>query len=223
MTVIKVGVTGAQNSGKTCFINDIADSLEKQGRKTIILNETARACPLPINEKCFLSTQLWLALSQITKEIEMSFSKKYDDENAVLLTDRAILDNYAYALSFEIRKRKHFAGAQILKNILPYWARSYDTVFYLKPLPQPITDDGVRSIDPGWQREIDRIISSTIQHYRLNNNLVRTIHTTDRQERVEQAMLHLTPLLKNNGRSKKTGYTTSKLVQEQIPVQEVVL
>ena len=220
---IKVGVTGTHHCGKTTIIKDISIELNRQGYTTEVVSEAARACPLPVNEKCFLSTQLWLALSQITKEIEMSFSKKHDNGNIVLLTDRAILDNYAYALSFEIRKRKHFTGTQIIKGLLNYWIRTYSIIFYLKPLPAPPMDDGVRSTDPRWQREIDRIIHSTIQHYRLNDNLVYTIHTTNREERVKQALLHLTPLLKNNGRSKKTGYTTSKLVQEQIPVQEVVL
>ena len=220
MTAIKVGVAGAQNSGKTTFIMDISKSLNNLGYTTEVVNETARACPLPINEKCFLSTQLWVALSQITMEIETGFNRN-DNGNAVLLTDRTILDNYAYALSFEIRKRKHFAGTQIMKNILPYWMKTYDMVIYLKPLPTPIEDDGVRSTDQVWQRQIDRIIKSTIQHYRFNN-LIHTIHTINREERVEEAMLHLTSLLKDN-KSKKTCYNTSKLVQEQIPVQEVIL
>jgi len=218
--ILKIGVCGTSHAGKTTFIGDIAEQLEEKGHKTIIIDEIVRSCPLPINEEAFLSSQLHIALSQITKEIEAGFNRE-NNGCAVLITDRTILDNYAYALSFEIRKRKHFTGTQIMKNLIGYWVHTYNIVFYLKPLPTPIENDGVRSTDPIWQREIDRIISSTIQHYRLNNGVVHTIHTTNREGRVEEALLYLTPLLqqKNKNVERKSDYT----VQEQIPVQEVFL
>lgn len=229
--MIKVGVCGSHGVGKTTFLKDLTTSLEEQKYKPILVEEVARECPLPINEDVFLASETWITLTQITHEMEVMYSPAYkNDSYAVLLTDRTILDQYAYALSFMHRKRKQFVGVKLIQNLLNYWIRTYNLVFHLKPLPTPPVDDGVRSIDPLWQQEIDRIINRLILQYKLHDNslvkapsgVVHTIHTTNRQRRVEEAMLHLTPLLKDNSR-KKINHTTSKLVQKQIPVQEAIL
>lgn len=121
--------------------------------------EVVRFNPLGFNEGATPEAQLWVLMAQIQQELELR------NRAEVLVTDRSVVDNYAYFLRVT-RGTDPFDVEPLIRR----WARTYD--LFVRLLPDVgLTPDGVRSVNDAFRDEIegilDRIIPSFIEGDRL--------------------------------------------------------
>jgi GTPase SAR1 family protein len=141
---MKVAFIGTHGVGKTTLCYDLASRLKRQDRVVDIVQEVARACPLPINRDTTLQAQAWILHTQIAQEL--AASARVD----IVICDRSVLDNYAYLV--------HQAGHRPEYDALVReWVMTYDFLFKVPIIDAP-TFDGTRDVSRTFQRDIDGVI-----------------------------------------------------------------
>jgi nicotinamide riboside kinase len=142
----KIAFVGSHGVRKTTAAFSLAAALRHRGVATEVLHEVARSNPLGLNEAATAEAQLWILLSQVRRELELAPTTE------VLVTDRSIVDNYAYAL-------RAWGGSDrfAIELFVAAWARTYDLVVRLLP-DVSLEPDGIRSLDPAFQSEIEALV-----------------------------------------------------------------
>jgi len=138
----KIAFIGTHGIGKTTITHQTVAELKRRGVNAEFLGEVVRNCPFPINEETSKESQMWVLHSQIVKEIELD--KKCD----WLICDRSILDSYVYYFNKFGRNR----GVELF---LKDYMKSYDLLIRIPINKDFLKEDGIRSIDPEFQKEID--------------------------------------------------------------------
>jgi len=159
----KIACTGAQGTGKTTLAYKLLDryQLENPKLRVSILPEVARTCPFPINMDTTVSSQRWIYHQQMVSEIEAS--EQYD----IVICDRTILDNLAYSRNMAVKKDHAFeAIVHDYLDIAVGWMATYDEIYFLRPRFE-LVDDGIRSIDVDFQKDIDMILDVWIRKYKI--------------------------------------------------------
>jgi len=154
---MKIGIMGTHGVGKSRFALDIASSTknDRPGKQLGLVSEVARDCPFPVNEGVSDTAQHWIYHMQMIREIEAA------TKNDILICDRTILDSLAYS------KRAGFFD--LLEDYLSPavgWMATYDEVYFLRPDTDP-ADDGFRSTDPKFQKDIDTILADWVKIFGL--------------------------------------------------------
>ena len=88
----KIAFIGSHGIRKTTALLAFAAEVQRAGRSVELGREVVRDNPLGINEGATGEAQLWVLVSQIRQELELA--RRAD----VLVTDRGVMDNYAYYL-----------------------------------------------------------------------------------------------------------------------------
>ena len=137
----KVAFIGSHGVGKTTLCYGLAARLKSRDVTLEVVREVARRSPLPINQATSVSSQEWILHTQIAEELAA------DSLNGVVICDRSILDNYVYLLVA--------AGPQEpLEPLVDHWMSTYDLLLHV-PIVEAPSADGVRALDPAFQRAID--------------------------------------------------------------------
>jgi GTPase SAR1 family protein len=166
MKQIKIAFSGTHSCGKTTAINEVYQYLKSKGYKSVGTSpEVTRWCPFELNQKTTFKSQYWVLTHHIMQEIIL---RKYD----ILLCDRSVLDNIAYAkyaniYSHNISSRDLY----FLKIIGESWishGNYYTATIFLSPLP--IEDDNLRSPELKYQQRINDIMLDIIQKCSYNNS-----------------------------------------------------
>jgi len=144
---MKIGIMGAQGTGKTTLLYKIAaaEKSKNPGLTVSILPEVARRAPGNINEKSTERNQEWIHLQQYCAEIEGVMNSD------ILISDRTVLDSLVYssALGYEDQVDKYY------KN-MEEWMKTYDQLYFLRPDKTfRIAPDGVRSTDEQFRDKVD--------------------------------------------------------------------
>nr|MDJ0498902.1 AAA family ATPase [Acidimicrobiia bacterium] len=104
--------------------------------------------------------QLWVIMAQIQQELELR------NRADVLITDRAVIDNFAYFL--------RATGGEDpfdVKPLVRRWCNTYD--LFVRLLPDvPLIVDGVRSTSDRFRNEIETILNAIIPLYVPTDRLV---------------------------------------------------
>ena len=155
--MIKVALIGAHNTGKTTICHQLVAELKKRDFNADYLVEIAREAQrvgFPINEGTTKEAQRWIALTQIARELEPRPGIQ------ILVTDRSALDNYVYST-------RKFGESPELDSLINAHMPSYDLLFKVPINPDyrngHSANDGVRSVDPIFQEEIDALIDDTFK------------------------------------------------------------
>jgi thymidylate kinase len=139
---MKIAFFGTHGTGKTTLAHELVASLKKKGFSAEFLGEVVRECPFPINENSTPKNAEWLAYTQYAREIVLS------SRSEVLVCDRSVIDAYIYHLNrFDINP--------LLEEFVVEKAREYKYLFRVPIRQEYLQFDGVRSVDPEFQREID--------------------------------------------------------------------
>lgn len=171
---IKIAIIGSHGVGKTTFCNDLFNILNDNPKlfgKINLLPEwafSAYKAGFPINEATTREAQLWIIMRQIEKE-------KYTPPTWI--TDKCLLDSLAYGL-FLIKSKKY---REIMSDLIKKNA-DYDFVFYL-PVEFPLENDGYRSMDPLFQKKIDKSIKSVFKELKIKYYII----SGSRKKRILQA------------------------------------
>lgn len=134
----KIAIIGTTCSGKTTLTLDLAARFKKKGVNVYpIIGGDRKLCFPRWKVEKRLEAQQWFILKQATLEIEASLQDDVD----LILTDRSVLDFYAYLLVMFSRG----GGLHPLRAFVEGWVPSYNLIFLLEP--RTYEDDGVRPSD----------------------------------------------------------------------------
>jgi hypothetical protein len=123
-----------------------AATVQRAGRSVELAREVVRDNPLGINEGATGEAQLWVLVSQIRQELELA--RKAD----ILVTDRGVMDNFAYYLR-ACGGADRYAAEALVRS----WSGTYDLVVRLLPDIQ-LQADGVRSTNDAFRDEVEAIL-----------------------------------------------------------------
>jgi nicotinamide riboside kinase len=149
----KIAFIGSHGVGKTTLCYGLAAGLKARDVTLEVVREVARRSPLPINQSTSVSSQAWILHTQIAEELAA------DAQNGAVICDRSVLDNYVYMLVA--------AGPQIpLEPLVDYWMTTYDLLLHVPILAAP-SADGIRALDPAFQRAVDNRLLSELKRRNL--------------------------------------------------------
>lgn len=146
----KVAFVGSHGIRKTTAAHAFATTMQRAGRSVEYGREVVRDNPLGINEGATGESQLWVLVSQIRQELELA------PKAEVLVTDRGVMDNFAYYLR-ACRMEDRFAIEPLIRT----WSRTYDLVVRLLP-DIALRPDGIRSTSDSFRDEIEAILDARL-------------------------------------------------------------
>ena len=172
---MKIAFTGAQGTGKTTLVHRFKE--DEQWRDYICFDNVTRQLVkqgYKINKEASDETQLQLV--RLHRE---------NLENEDFLADRCVIDCYVYGTYQYRRGRVSEATEECMLEALLTLTPKYDLIFYLTP-EFDIVDDGVRSTDVQFRKDICDIFEETIARVSsLNPNIVHLTGTVE--DRITQA------------------------------------
>ena len=161
---IKIAIIGTSGTGKTTLTKKLKRGFTRQNKKVEIIDEVTRKCPWNINEQAEFICQSWIFHEQIRKELEIEY--KNPD---IIIYDRNICDNLAY-MERVIDTTKDFPIIEFLQlvEIARYWSYKYDYIIYMPLNLQYLKEDGVRSVNEKFTKDIDWRIRRIIKNFDLD-------------------------------------------------------
>ena len=154
--MFKVALVGTHGVGKTTIAYELGGAIKRRGGTVELLTEIARECPFALNNQASREAHMWIIARQVQLELEKSTRAE------ILICDRSVLDNYAY---YQRLYGAQGVQAEALLNYCRAWMGTYDLLVRL-PAISPLTDDGFRSTDLGFQEEIESLCDELFEpHY----------------------------------------------------------
>ncbi len=149
----KIAFIGSHSVRKSNAVHAFASAVGRAGRSVEVGREVVRFNPLGMNEGATPEAQLWVLMAQIQQELELR------NRAEVLVTDRSVVDNYAYFL--------RVTGGDDPFDVEPLirrWAGTYD--LFVRLLPDvALKADGVRSTNDAFRDEIEAILDKIIPEF----------------------------------------------------------
>jgi len=149
----KIAFIGSHSVRKSNAVHAFASTVGRAGRSVEVGREVVRFNPLGLNEGATTEAQLWVLVSQVQLELELAHRAE------VLVTDRSVVDNFAYYL--------RVTGGEDPYGIEPlirHWATTYDLSVRLLP-DVALLSDGVRSTSDAFRDEIEAILDRILPVY----------------------------------------------------------
>jgi nicotinamide riboside kinase len=151
----KIALIGTHATGKTTLAHKLLVTLKEHGINAEFLGEIARMCPLPINENTTKEAQEWIIYTQYAKELE------YTHKCSVLVCDRSVLDGYAYYIN-------KCGENKVLENFVREKIKDYRFLIKVPINLDYLKADGIRSVNPEFQKEIDNKIDYLLDKFEVN-------------------------------------------------------
>ena len=146
----KIAFVGSHGIRKTTAAYAFAHTIQRAGRSVEFAREVVRDNPLGINETATGEAQLWVLVSQVRQELELA------PKAEVLVTDRGVIDNYAYYLR-ACGGVDRFDIEPLVRN----WGGTYDLVVRLLP-DIPLREDGIRTTNNAFRELIEEILDRVL-------------------------------------------------------------
>jgi nicotinamide riboside kinase len=138
---------------KSNAVHAFASTIGRAGRSVEVGREVIRFNPLGLNEKASAEAQLWVLMAQVQQELELR------PHAEVLVTDRSVVDNFAYYL--RVTGGEDPFGVEPL---IRHWATTYDLSVRLLP-DVGLLADGVRSTSDAFRDEIEAVLDRILPTY----------------------------------------------------------
>lgn len=149
----KIAFIGSHSVRKSNAVHAFASTIGRAGRSVEVGREVVRFNPLGLNEGATAEAQLWVLMAQVQQELELARRAE------VLVTDRSVVDNFAYYL--RVTEGEDPFGVEPL---IRRWATSYDLSVRLLPDVR-LQADGVRSTSDAFRDEIEAILDRVLPIY----------------------------------------------------------
>jgi nicotinamide riboside kinase len=161
----KIAFIGSHSVRKSNAVHAFASTVGRAGRSVEVGREVVRFNPLGLNERATPEAQLWVLVAQIQQELELAGRAE------ILVTDRSVVDNYAYYL-----RVTDGADPFAVEPLIRRWAASYDLSVRLLP-DVALLADGVRSTSDAFRDEVEEILDRVIPEY-LSGDRLLTINAS---------------------------------------------
>jgi len=161
MSKYKIGLIGAQGTGKTTAAYELAAELKRRGKDVYVLSEVARSCPLPLNDAATIESQFWIMGKQLTRE-QSAISE-------ILVSDRTLMDSLIYGY------RKYPDMFRSLKPFVKRYMETYAAVIYFSPNDDYLMEDGTRSVDKQFRDEIDALMVAMIEEFDVETKSIEQV------------------------------------------------
>jgi nicotinamide riboside kinase len=156
----KIAFIGSHSVRKSNAVHAFASAIGRAGRSVEVGREVVRFNPLGINEGATAEAQLWVLMAQVQQELELR------NRAEVLVTDRSVVDNFAYYL-----RVTDGADPFAVEALIRRWAQTYD--LFVRLLPDVgLLPDGVRSVNDAFRDEIEAILDRTLPSYLAAERLI---------------------------------------------------
>jgi nicotinamide riboside kinase len=157
----KIAFIGSHSVRKSNAVHAFASTIGRARRSVEVGREVVRFNPLGLNEGASPEAQLWVLMAQIQQELELARRAE------VLVTDRSVVDNFAYYA--------RVTGGEDPFRVEPLirkWATTYDLSVRLLP-DVGLLADGVRSTSDAFRDEIEAILDRILPVYLPPDRCIR--------------------------------------------------
>jgi nicotinamide riboside kinase len=139
----RIAIFGTHGAAKTTLVYKLAAYYKMNDKNVIVIHETARQSPFPINTDVVYQTTLFVVVSQLQKEL-----KAEAEGFEIAISDRTPSDAFIYINHL---KREN-SLTKSLELFCLEWIKKYDLLVYLEPSEgYSITNDGIRASDKNYQ------------------------------------------------------------------------
>ncbi len=159
---MKIALIGTHGTGKTTLAHELVAELKKSGMNAEFLGEFARMCPLPINEELTEKSVEWIVYSQYVKEMEL------EPQCKLLVCDRSVFDGYVYY-------HNKFGENNLLEEFVKEKISGYDFLFLVQINESHLKEDGKRSINPKFQRDISLKFDELLKRFSIKYHIVKNV------------------------------------------------
>ena len=192
---MRIAIIGSHGVGKTTLSVKLSNHFGFARIPDIV--REAHEKKFVVNEETPPESQFWILSKQI--ELERNTPESW-------IADKTLFDNIIYGnVILKDQKVKDVISDIVIKE-----AR-YDVMLYL-PIEFAIADDGLRSLNSEFQAQIDR---SYIEFLNQNNFSYYTVRGTV-EERFQQALQIIEPLLRPSSQDESADGLPEELVEEAI-------
>ena len=168
---MKIGIMGTHGTGKSGLALKMAAQLKADhpGEQVGIVSEVARDCPHPVNRDTTEIAQRWIWHMQFIREIEAQ------GKHEIVVCDRTVLDSLAYS---QVAGLNRWVNANLWDAV--QWMETYDVIWFLRPGDEGPAlwrdtggfrtrpyDDGFRDTNPGFQKEVDRVLAVWVRTWQI--------------------------------------------------------
>lgn len=156
----KIAFIGSHSVRKSNAVHAFASTIGRAGVSVEVGREVIRFNPLGMNEGATPEAQLWVLMAQVQQELELR------NRADVLVTDRSVVDNYAYYL-----RVTDGADPYAVEPLVRRWAQTYN--LFVRLLPDvALLADGVRSTSDAFRNEIEAILDRILPTYIAADRLI---------------------------------------------------
>jgi nicotinamide riboside kinase len=156
----KIAFIGSHSVRKSNAVHAFASAIGRTGLSVEVGREVIRFNPLGMNEAATPEAKLWVLMAQIQQELELR------NRAEVLVTDRAVVDNYAYYL-----RVTDGADPYAVEPLVRRWTGTYD--LFVRLLPDvALLADGVRSTSDTFLDQIEAILDRILPEYIAADRLI---------------------------------------------------
>jgi nicotinamide riboside kinase len=170
---IRVALVGAHGTGKTTLAKALVGSLTNMEIEVRNLSEAPRLICDRAGDPTFFRRgnntplrQNLILLVHLLQELDLS------NNVDVLISDRSLLDHWAYTLHLFGRELDEEGLRQLYEAFVVDHCRHYDVLFFL-PIEFAVIDDGTREGDSRFQAEIEQCMLDLIGEYQIEVQVVR--------------------------------------------------
>jgi nicotinamide riboside kinase len=174
---MKIGFCGTMSVGKTTLVNALKELPEFAGYEfRTERSKYLRDLGIPLNTDSTLKGQI-IFFAERSSEL---FAED-------MITDRTIIDVMAFT---RLAKSIPYFMADALNDAVSHLLREYDYIFYVSPEGVELEDNGVRTIDAKYRKEVDKEIQQLILKHKPKFKSYHELSgtTEERIEKIKQVM-----------------------------------